>query len=73
MEDEVRPVDEDDETGESTEESGPLGRLLEQSTSSSAAESPVRPQVSTNRPSEPATASTDYAEGTREHDDDRGE
>ena len=73
MDDEARTVAEDDETRESAEESGPLGRLLEQSASSSAAESEVRRQDSTNGPSEPAAASTDYAEGTREHDDDRGD
>jgi len=73
MDDEARRVDEDDETRESAEESGPLGRLLDQSTGSSAAQSQVPGQVKTNRPSEPAAASTDYAEGTREHDDDRGE
>lgn len=58
-------VDEDDETADSSADSGPLGRLVEQETGSST----VQPADAT--PSQPSTVSTDYAAGTREHDDDR--
>jgi hypothetical protein len=63
-------VDEDDETSDSAEESGPLGRLLERSNRSSTAESEGGTQI-VNKPSQPSTVSPDYAEGTHEHDDDR--
>jgi hypothetical protein len=63
-------VDEDDETPDSAEESGPLGRLLDHWSGSSTAESEGATQT-LNRPSQPSSVSTDYAEGTREHDDDR--
>jgi hypothetical protein len=63
-------VDEDDETPDRAEESGPLGRLLEQWSGSSRAESEDATQI-LNKPSQPSTVPTDYAEGTREHDDDR--
>lgn len=64
--------DEDDDTPDSAEESGPLGRLLEHGTGSGTAESEGATQM-LNKPSQPGTVSTDYAEGTREHDDDREE
>lgn len=71
MDDKLRnEVDEDDETTDSAEESGPLGRLLEQWSGSSEAESEGATQTSI-KPSQPSTVSADYAEGTREHDDDR--
>ena len=63
-------VDEADETPDSAEESGPLGRLLERWIGSSTAESEGATQI-LNKPSQPSTVSTDYAEGTHEHDDDR--
>jgi hypothetical protein len=56
-------VDED-ETAASNADSGPLGRLIEQESGSSTVESAEA------TPSQPNTVSTDYAAGTREHDDD---
>lgn len=71
MDDKLRPeVDEDDETPDTAEESGPLGRLLDHWITSDGAESENDPRT-LNKPSEPRAVSTDYAEGTREHDDDR--
>jgi hypothetical protein len=58
-------IAEDDETAASSADSGPLGRLVEQEAGSSA----VEPAEATR--SQPSTVSTDYAAGTREHDDDR--
>ena len=62
-----------DETSGNAEGSGPLGRLLEHSVSSSMAESEGGSEVVVNNQGQSITASTDYAEGTREHDDDRQE
>ena len=71
MDDKLRnEVDEDDETPDRAEESGPLGRLLEQRIGSGGAESEGATQI-LKKPSQPSMVSTDYAEGTREHDDDR--
>jgi hypothetical protein len=73
MDDKLRnEVDEDDETPDSAEEGGPLNRLLEHWIGSSGAESEGATQI-LNKPSQPSPVSTDYAEGTREHDDDREE
>lgn len=63
-------VDEDDETPDRAEESGPLGRLLEDWIGSSTAASESATQILI-KPSQPSTVSKDYAKGTREHDDDR--
>ena len=60
----------DDETADSTEESGPLGRFIERETGSGTVESEGSTGIS-NGPKQPNTASTDYAAGTTEHDDDR--
>jgi hypothetical protein len=71
MDDKLRnDVDEDDETPDSAENSGPLGGLLEHWIDSSTADSEGATQV-LNKPTQPSTVSTDYAEGTHEHDDDR--
>ena len=71
MDDKFRnDVDEDDETPDSTQASGPLGRLLEHRVASDTAQAERATQTA-NEPGEPSTVSTDYAEGTREHDDDR--
>jgi len=60
----------DDELPGDTADSGPLGRLVDRDyTAGTFEHSPE----ALNRPTEPGTASTDYAEGTREHDDDRDE
>jgi hypothetical protein len=61
-------VDQDDETPDSAEESGPLGRLLDRWSGPTTAESEGPTQMS-NKPSQPSSDS--YAEGTHEHDDDR--
>jgi hypothetical protein len=58
----------DDVTADSTEESGPLGRLIEREIGSGTVESEDINQIS-NGPTQPSTASTDYAAGTTEHDD----
>jgi hypothetical protein len=58
-------VSDNDETTDSSADSGPLGRLVEQEIGSSTVESEEA------TPSQPGTVSTDYAAGTREHDDDR--
>ena len=63
-------IDKDDETPDSAEASGPLGRLLEHSTGSSTAESEAAARTA-DEPSQPTAVSANYAEGTREHDDDR--
>lgn len=64
-------VGQDDETSDNAERSGPLGRLLEHSAGPSMA-GPDGGGAMVNNQSQPITAS-DYAEGTREHDDDREE
>ena len=73
MDQKLRPeFDEDDESPDSANESGPLGRLLEQGIGSDGAQSEAATQIQTlNEPSQPRAVSTDYAEGTGEHDDDR--
>ena len=74
MDNELRPeVDEDDESPDSANESGPLGRLLEEGIGSDGAQSEAATQIQIlNQPSQPPRAvSPDYAEGTGEHDDDR--
>lgn len=70
MDDKVRDDVDEEETPGSAQESGALGRLLEHQIGSSTAESGA-PTQTLSRPSEPSTVSTDYAEGTHEHDDDR--
>lgn len=60
----------DDETADAAAESGPLGRLVEREIASGTVES-VESVSESNRPDHPGTASTEYAEGTTEHDDDR--
>lgn len=60
----------DDETADTAAVSGPLGRLVEREIGSGTVES----EDSTPKPitpSQPNTASTEYAAGTIEHDDDR--
>jgi hypothetical protein len=63
-------IDQDDEETADTEDSGPLGRLIERETGSGTVESADSTEIS-NGPKQPNTASTDYAAGTTEHDDDR--
>ena len=62
-------VDEEDEIPDSGDESGPLGRLLEHETGSNPSESEGATTPS-NTPG-PSAVPTEYAPGTREHDDDR--
>jgi hypothetical protein len=73
MDEKPRPVADldDDETAGSAQESGPLGRLIDQETSSSSATVESDITRIANRQNQPDTASTDYAAGTTEHDDDR--
>lgn len=61
-------ADPDDEPAGTAADSGPLGRLLERDSNS--VEFAGTPDT-LKRPSQPDTASPDYAEGTSEHDDDR--
>ena len=61
-------VGQDDEISDNAEGSGPLGRLLEHSVGPSMAEPEGGGEIVNNQ-SQPI----DYAEGTREHDDDREE
>ena len=68
--DEKLPNDVDEETADSGEESGPLGRLLEHSIGSGRGASEGANEIS-NEPSQPSTVVTAYSEGTHEHDDDR--
>jgi len=70
MDDKPRTVadQDDDEPADGAADSGPLGALVERG--SNAVEFEDTPET-LNRPSQPSTASTDYAEGTSEHDDDR--
>lgn len=71
MDDKLRnEVDDDDETPDSAQQSGPLGRLLEHGVGSNPAAFEGATEI-LDKPSQPSTVSTDYAEGTREHDDDR--
>jgi hypothetical protein len=65
------PDQDDDDAVDSAENSGPLGRLIEQEIGSGTVESEDTTRLS-NTPSQPSTVSTDYAAGTTEHDDDRG-
>lgn len=60
----------DDEPADDAANRGPLGRLVERGSNSVEFEGTPETLI---RPSQPSTASTDYAEGTREHDDDREE
>ena len=60
----------DDETADTAAESGPLGRLVEAEIASRTAES-ERGTRESNRLEQPISASTEYAGGTTEHDDDR--
>ena len=71
MDDKLRnEVDQDDEALDAAEDRGPLGRLLEHSIDAGTAEPEAAPQT-LNAPSQSKAVSSDYAAGTREHDDDR--
>lgn len=59
----------DDETADTAAVSGPLGKLVERELGARTVEPEDAPKSAT--PSPPGTTSTDYAEGTTEHDDDR--
>jgi hypothetical protein len=71
MDEKPRPVPDldDDETAGSAEGSGPLGSLIDRETASATVESDITRKG--NRPGQPDTASTEYAAGTTEHEDDR--
>jgi DNA polymerase-4 len=60
----------DDDTADTSAESGPLGRLLDLEVRSDTVESAASTRES-GTPSQPSTASIEYGAGTTEHDDDR--
>jgi hypothetical protein len=74
MNDKPRTVadQDDDETADSSQESGPLGKLIEREIDSATVESGSVSGIS-NKPGQPSTTATDYAAGTTEHADDREE
>ena len=66
----IASLEDDDETADAAAESGPLGKLVEREIGSGTVESGDSTRESITS-SQPTTASTQYAAGTTEHDDDR--